>query len=242
MPRVYLLQMVVSLLRGSRSNETVYFIDGIRTRGTIPNQRWTSCSWSTGYRAKYGDVSGGVISLTSKGPSQALQVVLKWRHQKVWMLSATTRERQLFWPNIEEQQKQTVLGFRFSGQYLPSMLMTIHLPQLALQEHHWVWFNNWSPIHFITLERLNFQQQKDWELQMWGGPLKARPNEKNKNLNITGKIEAKLSSNIDMTISGNYENDIDRFTPTRSEVGNSTSSWAFSTGTTIHLLMIPSTG
>ena len=30
-----------------------------------------------------------------------------------------------------------------------------------------------------------------------------------------------------MTISGNYENDIDRFTPTRSEVGNSTSSWAF---------------
>ena len=38
-------------LRGSRSNETVYFIDGIRTRALSPI-RGTSCSWSTGYRSQ----------------------------------------------------------------------------------------------------------------------------------------------------------------------------------------------
>ncbi len=57
-------------IRGSRSNETVYIIDGIRTFGSVPQSEIDQLQIITGgIEAKYGDVTGGIISLTTKGPS-----------------------------------------------------------------------------------------------------------------------------------------------------------------------------
>ena len=46
-----------------------------------------------------------------------------------------------------------------------------------------------------------------------GPRLKARPNETNIDLNVTGKIDARLSKNIDITITGTYDNAENQFTP-----------------------------
>jgi len=214
-------------LRGSRSNETVYFIDGIRTRGTIPQSEVDQLQLvNGGIEAKYGDVSGGVISLTSKGPSQAFAGGVEMETSEgLDAFGYNLLSANFSGPILKNSKKQTVLGFRFSGQYLdvddnsPSAVGASRAPLSVIQQLESNPFYNLGTSKLPAAERLRTADV--------GGPLKARPNEKNKNLNITGKIEAKLSSNIDMTISGNYENDIDRFTPTRSEVGNSTSSWAF---------------
>jgi outer membrane receptor for ferrienterochelin and colicin len=61
-------------IRGSRSNATDYYIDGIRVNGSlIPQSEIEQLQVITGgIEAKYGDVTGGLVSLTTKGPSSEL--------------------------------------------------------------------------------------------------------------------------------------------------------------------------
>src|SRR5688572_9425202 len=56
-------------IRGSRSNATDYYLDGIRVNASlIPQSEIEQLQVITGgIEARYGDVTGGLISLTSKG-------------------------------------------------------------------------------------------------------------------------------------------------------------------------------
>ena len=58
-------------IKGSRSNATNYYIDGIRVSGSMPPvQDIEQLQVVTGgLGAEYGDVTGGVISLITKGPA-----------------------------------------------------------------------------------------------------------------------------------------------------------------------------
>lgn len=60
------------IIRGSRSNTTIYFIDGVRVRGSLqlPQAAIQQTEvYTGGLPAQYGDATGGVISTTTKGPS-----------------------------------------------------------------------------------------------------------------------------------------------------------------------------
>ncbi len=59
-------------VRGSRSDGTYYYIDGIKVRGSanLPKSAIEEVSVITGgVPANYGDVTGGIISVTTRGPS-----------------------------------------------------------------------------------------------------------------------------------------------------------------------------
>ena len=59
-------------VRGARSSDNYYFIDGIKIRGssTLPKSAIQEVSVITGgVPANYGDVTGGIISITTRGPS-----------------------------------------------------------------------------------------------------------------------------------------------------------------------------
>jgi len=59
-------------IRGARSDATVYYVDGIKVRGnaSVPQKGTEQITVITGgVPAQYGDVSGGVISITTRGPS-----------------------------------------------------------------------------------------------------------------------------------------------------------------------------
>ena len=59
-------------IRGTRSDATYYFIDGIKVRGSsaLPKSSIQEVSVITGgVPANYGDVTGGIISITTRGPS-----------------------------------------------------------------------------------------------------------------------------------------------------------------------------
>lgn len=59
-------------VRGSRSDGTYYYIDGIKVRGSanIPKSALEEVAVITGgVPANYGDVTGGIISITTRGPS-----------------------------------------------------------------------------------------------------------------------------------------------------------------------------
>ena len=59
-------------IRGSRDNATEYYIDGIKVRGAIspPSSAIEQITVITGgLEAKYGDATGGIISIATKGPA-----------------------------------------------------------------------------------------------------------------------------------------------------------------------------
>lgn len=63
----------VGSIRGQRSSGTVYYIDGIKVTGSVslPQSAYDQISVVLGgVPAQYGDVTGGVISMTTKGPSR----------------------------------------------------------------------------------------------------------------------------------------------------------------------------
>ena len=64
-------------IRGSRSNATDYYVDGIRVQGSlIPESEIEQLQVITGgIEAQYGDVTGGIISITTKG---AFKPVFRW--------------------------------------------------------------------------------------------------------------------------------------------------------------------
>lgn len=60
-------------IRGSRSDGTVYFVDGIKVRGSVglPQKGQEQITVITGgVPAQYGDATGGIISITTRGPSR----------------------------------------------------------------------------------------------------------------------------------------------------------------------------
>ena len=62
-------------VRGSRTDATSYIVDGIKVRGTmgVPTSAIEQITVVTGgLPAKYGDATGGVIEVTTKGPSNKL--------------------------------------------------------------------------------------------------------------------------------------------------------------------------
>lgn len=62
-------------IRGSRDNATDYYIDGVRVRGSaqVPQSSIEQVTVVTGgVPAQYGDATGGIVSITSKGPSEKI--------------------------------------------------------------------------------------------------------------------------------------------------------------------------
>jgi hypothetical protein len=214
-------------LRGSRNNETIYFIDGIKTSGTIPQSEVDQLQLVTGgIEAKYGDVSGGVISLTSKGPSKEFGAGIEGEtSQNLDAFGYNLLSAYVTGPILKNKNKQSILGYRFSGQYRhinddnPSAVGVYRAPLNVVEKLEAEPFYNVGSSILQSGEKLRSADI--------GGPLKARPNEADRNINLTAKLDAKVSNNIDMTLSGNYEDDNNRFTPGRSGIDNSSSSWAF---------------
>src|SRR5690606_35320100 len=63
-------------IRGSRTNATDYYVDGIRVSANlVPQTEIEQLQVITGgVEARYGDVTGGIISITTKGPSERFEL------------------------------------------------------------------------------------------------------------------------------------------------------------------------
>lgn len=203
-------------IRGSRSNATDYYLDGIRVNASlIPQSEIEQLQVITGgIEARYGDVTGGLISLTSKGPSSVLSGAIEVESSELTdpygynLLSAN-----LSGPILKNKQtQQSIIGFRASVQYLdrkdpsPRAFGGYRATEEAIDRiaAEPLTTANGSPIPLI--ERL---EESDVEL------LKARPNVRATRLDLTGKIDFKVNDAIDFTLGGNYYDANNNFSPNR---------------------------
>ncbi|HPN70275.1 MAG TPA: TonB-dependent receptor [Saprospiraceae bacterium] len=200
-------------IRGSRSNETVYIIDGIRTFGSVPQSEIDQLQIITGgIEAKYGDVTGGIISLTTKGPSDKFSAGFDIETSKYLdPYGYNLGMGYLSGPILKNKKGQTTLGYRVSGQFRdikdnsPSAVGVYRAPESIIRQLE---ENPLYQLGNVNLPAAELLRNADI-----GDPLKARPNTGDRDINLVAKLDARLSNAIDLSLSGNYIKNKNQFTP-----------------------------
>ncbi len=207
-------------IRGSRSNATNYYIDGIRVSGRmVTKQDIEELQVVTGgVEAKYGDVTGGVISITTKGPSDRFSGGIDLETSEY----LDDFDQRLVGLNLSgpilKRKGRTLLGFRVGGQYLfnrdddpPATVIyrakDEYIAQLEANPIRRIGATSFPEARFANNDNVNVMDYN--------------PNEDRTTYDLSGKLDANLGNNIDVTLSGTFYQIDDKFTPGRWSVFNS---------------------
>ena len=215
--------------RGSRTNGTNYYIDGIRVSGnSIPANEIEQLEVVTGgIAAKYGDVTGGIVSISTKGPARKFTGGLELESsQYLDPYGSNFAQGNLSGPILSRTYKdktgtdvkETVLGFRMSGQMRKNLdgsppatdIYKVKSDVLKqLEEHPYTIIGTGTRV--ASAERL---KKEDFDI------LKIRPGNKLTQYDFTGKLDARLNKAMDLTLSGALYRNEDQITPS-----NGTPTW-----------------
>ena len=203
-------------IRGSRSNATDYYIDGVRVSGAlIPESEIEQLQVITGgLAAKFGDVTGGIISITTKGPSQRFSGGIEAETSKgLDPFDSNILGLNLSGPIAKSKKTgQSILGYRVSGRYTyrgdddPPAIPIFRVKDEKIAEIEA------NPISVINNNRIPAAEEltnADVDI------LDARPFETNERLDLTAKLEARLGRTIDVAFTGTYSSIDDQFAPSR---------------------------
>ncbi len=190
-------------IRGGRSDATEYFVDGIRVRGSsaVPATAVEQITViSGGIPAKYGDATGGIVSITTKGPSRQYSGEIEWS-SSVDGYGYHLVSGQVSGPLARNKNGKPVFGFFLSGEYLrekdndPSAVKIWKLDEDRLAEvQQFPLVRTPSGDGFF----LNSETIKLDELSK----VKAKPNALSQNFRLQGKIDVKPTDNINITLGG----------------------------------------
>lgn len=196
-------------IKGTRASGTDYYVDGIRVRAGIPpSQDIEQLQVITGgIEAQYGDVTGGIISITTKGPSKNYTGGLELETSEFLdAFGYTMGNANVSGPIIRKGDK-TLLGFRLSGQFLrrededPPALPVYRVKDELITdlEANPLINGNINRSEELTLGDIN--------------TYKARLYEASNNLDVLAKLDFRLTDNVFLTLSGGYEDNKNQFTP-----------------------------
>ena len=205
-------------IRGSRSDGTYYYIDGIRVQGNlIPQSEIEQLQVITGgIGAKYGDVTGGIISITSKGPSSTFGGGFDAEtSQYLDPYGYNLVSAYLNGPILKNKDGEALLGYRVSGQYRyledddppATEIYRVNDEKLAELEENPVLYRINAAGDNTPVNAAEYLTPEDVDV------LEAQPFEQNTRLDLTAKLDARLSSAIDIAFTGTYSGETDYFTP-----------------------------
>lgn len=204
-------------IRGSRTNATDYYVDGIRVSANlVPQTEIDQLQVITGgVEARYGDVTGGIISITTKGPSETFQLGAELETSQ-YLDAFGYNELNInlsgpIWKN--KKTGRSILGYRLAGRYLnqlddsPGVLPNVEIKPSVLEE---IEADPLLLIQNTLFSRAEFLHDKDVNF------VSTNSANNSHSYSFTGKLDARLTDNIDMTFSGNYTDSYDRFSAGRS--------------------------
>ncbi|MEM9528249.1 MAG: TonB-dependent receptor, partial [Bacteroidota bacterium] len=200
-------------IRGSRSNATDYYVDGVRVRATsIPDSEIEQLQVVTGgVEARYGDVTGGIISITTKGYSDQFRVNAEAETSEgLDAFGNSLVGLAMTGPLLRNKKGNSILGYRVSGRYTyredddPSAVPIYRANDdviAELEENPIALVNNrpFVAADFLTNDDVT--------------ALETRPFEESDNLNLNAKLVARPSEAIDIAFTGAYGQGSNQFTP-----------------------------
>jgi len=216
-------------IRGGRDNGTQYITDGIRVTGSlVPESDIDQIQIVTGgVEAKYGDLSSGIISITTKGPSSKFNGFVEAETSRFLddynnNLVGASFSGPLIQREMEDgKNKQTILGYRFSGRYTYNE--DDDAPATEIYQITDATLEKLEANPMRRLEGGGFAQEASFLTSDDIQVLDAQPFEEFERIDLTGKLDARLSDAIDVTLSGNFTDRSDRFTP--GENGQTGDNW-----------------
>lgn len=199
-------------IAGARSNGTLYIVDGVQVNGVAgtnfpPGSIDQISVITSGIPAKYGDASGGVISITTKGPSSMTTGSVGFEHSVDGYnhnLAYFNVQGPLLKKKIDSVNKKSVLGYSLSGQYQydedndPTYTKNYVLNSAKLAEirnNPLVLSNSGGQI--AVRSATEYITMKDLETR------KARVNADYRNARLVGKLDYQVSDNMNITVGGN---------------------------------------
>ncbi len=197
-------------VRGSRSNATDYYIDGVRVRGAmVPQFEIEQLQVITGgIEAIYGDVTGGVISVTTKGPSPNFGGGAEVETSKFLDAYGYSEVNLNLSGPIIKKDNKSLLGFRVSGRYRvreednPGALGYYRAPESLIRDLE---ANPLALANGTPYARIGSIRTDQMEL------LDARPNETEKFTDLTARLDARISDAIDVSLSGSFRSGTNMF-------------------------------
>ena len=198
-------------IKGSRDESTIYMVDGVRVNkeSLPPAQEIDQLQVITGgIEAQYGDATGGVIAIQTKGPSAKYSGGVELETSKFLDPYDNNVVNANVSGPIIKRGGQSILGFRLSGNLnlnkdaRPSAVETVRLKADKLAEYEANPLTRSGAALFPTA-----QSVKDADVEF----LKARPNDNSRRYDLNAKLDARVTSNIDLTFSGQYASTKDRF-------------------------------
>ncbi|NNE13612.1 MAG: TonB-dependent receptor plug domain-containing protein [Saprospiraceae bacterium] len=212
-------------VRGSRTNSTYYYIDGIRVSSAnannlVPQAQIEQMQIITGgIEARYGDVTGGIISITTRGPSNKYSGGVELETSE--FLDAygyNLVNANVSGPIIKNDKDESVFGFRAFGQYRkiqddsPSAVGVYRASESLinrLEAEPTALFNG---ITIPATELVSDQVPEGSDERV--NRLDAAPNEADRDYNMGLNLDARIGK-IDLTLSGTYYDSKNQFTPSR---------------------------
>lgn len=199
---------------GARTEGTLYIIDGVQVQGN----RYISQSrdlveqmqvLTSGIPAKYGDASGGVITITTRGVSRNFRGGLSYEHS-VDGYNTNFASFNLSGPFFSKKDsngtKKPVVGFVLAGDYRydvdndPTYTKNAVIKSDVLknlQDNPLVSVPNSSGVPSLR-PAAEFINANDIEYQ------KARVNALSKRASVTGKLDYQVSENANLTLGGSF--------------------------------------
>jgi outer membrane receptor protein involved in Fe transport len=205
----------IKSVRGAREDATTYYIDGIKVRGSkgMPKSAIEEVSVVTGgLAAKYGDATGGVISITTKGPSRNFfgSVELMTSVDGYFdNLAAASVSGPLFSKKTTDPEDPTKVNKETVAGYFLSAEATYTKDSRPFNTEVWKVKDNvvddllanpivpdpYSPSTVLSAEYLRLN---DFE------KVKAKENAQNYGANVSGKIDIKPFEGANITLGGTF--------------------------------------
>jgi outer membrane receptor protein involved in Fe transport len=209
-------------VRGSRTDATDYYIDGVRVRGVgsmIPSSEIDQLQVITGgIQAQYGDVTGGIISITTKGPSSRFSGGADLETSEYLdAFGSNLASLNLSGPILRKKAtteggpRESIIGFRVASQYFSKKDDNPPATDIFVVKDEVLKELEANPVSVVSGSIVPTAQETLTAESV--DVLKYRPNEKSERLDVTGKIDARFSKAIDVTLTGSYSDSKNKFTP-----------------------------
>jgi outer membrane receptor protein involved in Fe transport len=198
----------VGNVRGQRSEGNVTYIDGIKVRGTgsLPESAIEQVSVMLGgVPAQYGDATGGIINITTKGPSRKFGGGLELQTSQFLDPYGSHRiglnmTGPLF---MNKEKTEALLGYFIAGDFnyhkdgatLPLGLYKVNDAKLAELEKNPL---RPSGTGSGTYQNAEFIRMSDLE------SLKTSLNSNGYDINTSGKLDVKTGKNTNLSFGGSY--------------------------------------
>jgi hypothetical protein len=200
-------------VRGSRSDATEYYVDGIKVRGSlgVPTSGIEQITVITGgVPAQYGDATGGIISITTKGPSNKLFGGIEFESSSLFdsynynLLGFSLSGPILKKRNSDGSKGSSLIGYFLSGEFRsvddtdPSAIGRWKVKDKVLADLQANPFKIAPNASAGFLSRSEFLDKNDFE------NVQAKLNANEKRFNISGKLDLKPSNNTFLSLGGSY--------------------------------------